>query len=411
MSGTQFISNSAALGGGGIAVDGGDSIIMGGYLARNRCASPGCLGGGAFIARGLSLTGTQFISNSAVGNGGGLAHHPFSGDPAGRLVNALFASNSALSDGTDLYLDSPGNVVVLHSTIANPTFGSGAGIYVSAGTVGITNTIVTSHSIGIQRAGGLVYEDYNLFSGDAVNTIGTVGGGNSFTGAPAFIDSSSDDYHLADTSAAIDAGVDAAVTSDFEGDARPQINGFDIGYDELQTITKCDLLAGKTYTFNPIQVQIKIDVLGSLTCLQVQQFNVNHSAATPNLQSGKYWTITPSGNPSGFMVDLTLPHNGLINPLACRYPGGLGGAGWDCTGIQSFTALTVTRQGVTQFSDWAVGNNVGPTAITMRNMATHTTEAVDQVLIVGVALIFGLGVALKRMRCRRSSFLKWVTRP
>ncbi len=158
------------------------------------------------------------------------------------------------------------------------------------------------------------------------------------------------------------------------------------------------MLAGNTYAFNPIQVQIKIDVLGSLTCLQVQQFNVNHSAATPNLQSGKYWTITPSGTPSGFVVDLTLPHNGFTNPRACRYPGGLGGAGWDCIGIQTFTALTITRQGVTQFSDWAVGNNVGPTAVTLRDIAAHTTEAVAQVLIVGVVLIFGLGVVLRRTR-------------
>ncbi len=232
LSGTEFISNSAALGGGGIAVDGGDSFIVD-KLARNRCVSPGCLGGGAFIARGLNLANTQFISNSAAGNGGGLAHHPFSGDPAGRVINTLFASNSAFYDGADLYLNSPGNVVILHSTIATPTLGGGAAIYVNAGTVGITNTIITSHSIGIQRGGGIVYENYNLFFGNGVNTIDTVGGGNSIIGALAFLDPATDDYQLTDTSAAIDAGVDAAVTSDFEGNGRPQINGFDIGYDEL----------------------------------------------------------------------------------------------------------------------------------------------------------------------------------
>lgn len=42
------------------------------------------------------------------------------------------------------------------------------------------------------------------------------------------------DYHIANGSAAQDAGVDARVTADFDGEARPSGRAPDIGADELQ---------------------------------------------------------------------------------------------------------------------------------------------------------------------------------
>jgi hypothetical protein len=40
------------------------------------------------------------------------------------------------------------------------------------------------------------------------------------------------DYHLGSGSAAIDEGANLGVGLDFDGDARPIGNGFDIGFDE-----------------------------------------------------------------------------------------------------------------------------------------------------------------------------------
>ena len=40
------------------------------------------------------------------------------------------------------------------------------------------------------------------------------------------------DYHLRSGSAAIDAGADAGIGFDLDGDPRPFGGGFDIGYDE-----------------------------------------------------------------------------------------------------------------------------------------------------------------------------------
>ena len=71
---------------------------------------------------------------------------------------------------------------------------------------------------------------------------------------------------------------------------------------------------------------------------------------------GIYWTITPVGSGT---ANLTLPHNLAGTPQACRF---VSGTTWDCDRTIS-TANTITRNGVSAFSDWAVGNNVAPTAV------------------------------------------------
>ena len=104
-------------------------------------------------------------------------------------------------------------------------------MYVEAGTVNITNTVVASYSVGLQRAGGTLNENYNLFAGVATPYNGTVvSGGNSITGTAAFADAVL--YRLSEASTAIDNGTNVGVMSDFEGEARPLGPGFDIGWDE-----------------------------------------------------------------------------------------------------------------------------------------------------------------------------------
>src|SRR5262249_48862702 len=110
---------------------------------------------------------------------------------------------------------------------------TGAALYVVTGSVGITDTIFTSHTIALEQAGGTVFQDYNLFFGNGTNSAGAVGGGaHSLTGNPRFVNPEGDNYHLGSGSLAVDAGTNAGVSSDFEGDPRPQGLGFDIGFDE-----------------------------------------------------------------------------------------------------------------------------------------------------------------------------------
>lgn len=237
ITGSVFQNNLAVSQGGGLSnFSGGTVLVTNTHFIRNTSNGDG---GGAWLAAGTALGefyNTHFISNTAGGSGGGLYH----GGP-GQVVNTLFARNTASGNGAALFLGGSGNVQILHTTIASPAQVNGAGIFVAAGTVGISDTIVASHTVGIRREGGAgAIENYNLFFGNAVNLTGTLpvaSGGQSLTCNPAFANPAADDYHLVNGSAAINAGANVGVAADFEGDARPSQGGFDIGFDENTTHT------------------------------------------------------------------------------------------------------------------------------------------------------------------------------
>ncbi len=52
------------------------------------------------------------------------------------------------------------------------------------------------------------------------------------TGDPAFVNPAAGNYHIGQSSAAMDRGVDASVTADIDGEARPQGSGYALGADE-----------------------------------------------------------------------------------------------------------------------------------------------------------------------------------
>jgi hypothetical protein len=227
ISGTQFISNTSEKYGGG-AYAGPQMIMTGGLFQGNVSVSSD--GGGLSASGGAAITGTMFISNSAGLSGGGAS---FDGWGA-RIVDAVFAHNTAAS-GASIELEQivgePSEF--LHVTIADSSPNPGAAIAVFSGTLGITNSIIASHAIGISNTGGTVYQDYNLFSGNVLTQAGAVAGGiHSLNSNPAFVSPATGDYHILFGSAAMDRGVDAGVTSDIDGDARPHGRGFDIGADE-----------------------------------------------------------------------------------------------------------------------------------------------------------------------------------
>lgn len=56
---------------------------------------------------------------------------------------------------------------------------------------------------------------------------------------PLFVDSVGDDYHLRTGSPCINAGTDAGIVADIDGDTRPDGCFFDIGADEFITGVEC----------------------------------------------------------------------------------------------------------------------------------------------------------------------------
>jgi hypothetical protein len=107
-------------------------------------------------------------------------------------------------------------------------------------TVIISNTIIVSQTVGITVTAGntAVLEGMLWGSGIWANGVDWVGEGTVNEGAiniredPGFVDPLNDDYHLAAGSAAIDAGIDAGVLFDIDGDPRPVGPRPDIGADE-----------------------------------------------------------------------------------------------------------------------------------------------------------------------------------
>jgi predicted outer membrane repeat protein len=223
---TQFIGNIARGFGGGI-YSLGTSSLTDVLFVNNQCTNG--KGGALYSDGNMTVNKVQFIRNTAR-EGGGLYHAL--GD--GNVENSLFAQNiSTDTPGMAMLLASNGTTEVRHVTIAGFEDGGGSAIEIVAGHADITSTIISFHDVGINNNASM-HQDFNLFFGNPVDLHGGgSGSGNSLNGDPLFADPAGDDYHISEGSAAIDAGTDAGVNSDFDGDPRPMGEGFDIGFDEI----------------------------------------------------------------------------------------------------------------------------------------------------------------------------------
>jgi hypothetical protein len=236
--GNTFSGNTAQVGG-GLALSESSATLTANTLQANVAAD----GGGAwFVNCGVVLNGNTILSNTAstgsTGWGGGLyldggaavladnvilANHATLGgglhltdQDTATLKNNIVADNQAEDAGSGLYIER-GSSRLWHTTLARNTGGDGSGLHIGGsygtGTVALTNTILVSQTVGITVAAGTI----NLW------------------GDPAFVNPSAGDYHLGQGSAAIDAGIDAGVTTDIDGDPRPLGLGFDLGADEFRS--------------------------------------------------------------------------------------------------------------------------------------------------------------------------------
>ncbi|NIO69597.1 MAG: hypothetical protein GTN71_11340 [Anaerolineae bacterium] len=231
LSGNTVTDNTASERGGGLYLWSSDATLSGNAVMSN---TTGYSGGGLFLqfSDNAALSGNAVISNTAQ-VGGGL--YLWGSDAT--LTNNVVADNQATSSGSGLGIrdSSPS---LLHTTIARNSGGSG--VFVTSlsgdyGTVALTNTILVSHShsVGIDvMAGNTATLESTLWYGNVTDWVGAgtiVTGTHNYWGDPLF---ATDGYHLMDGSAAIDKGVDAGVTTDIDGDSRPQGSAPDLGADE-----------------------------------------------------------------------------------------------------------------------------------------------------------------------------------
>ena len=229
--GNTISFNSVTRGGGGFFGDG--PVTLAGNAFISNTAE---MGGGLLIpdATGAEITGNTFSGNYASSQGGGL--DLWGGNPI--LTNSIIADNQSDGVGSAIHA-SESSLRLLHNTIARNTGGDGSGIYASTNSdVSITNTLIVSHTVGlyVHFDASASLESTLWGNGIWVNGLDWDGGGtinhsNDHWGNPDFVDYLAGDYHIGENSDAIDAGIDAGVTVDFDNLPRPyQLP--DIGADE-----------------------------------------------------------------------------------------------------------------------------------------------------------------------------------
>lgn len=230
-----FDHNIAQTDGGGVLAF-GQAAVYGSRFSHNQSNNRG---GALYVGSILTITHSAFTDNSG-GRGGAVYHGVFTG----YVENSLFARNTASIAGDHLFLNGSATVALRHVTAVGSN--GGTAVHVVNSSVSISNTLIASHTVGVNNLSGSVVQDYNLFFGNGADTQGVVSGGaHNASGDPRFMAPAQGNFHLGAGSAAIDTGVDAGVLTDYDGEIRPLGAGFDIGFDEANTI------AGLVITFAP----------------------------------------------------------------------------------------------------------------------------------------------------------------
>ncbi len=402
MTNTNFIGNVGTSRGGGVYISAAANMV-GGFIQANQCTAT-CLGGGLFTAGTLSLTGTQFLSNTTDAQGGGAylsgasvitnaifatngggngAGAYFTSTVASQVVNSLFARNSASSNGSAIYVANAAPLSLIHATLADGT-GSQA-IYVASGAMHITNTLISTHTAGIQVASGSASEDYGLFSAVTTPYIGTVNtGGHSITGTAAFFDTTY--YTLTVSSHAIDIGTNAGVNVDYFGNSRPQGNGFDAGYYESPFTAYADLGIAKTATPN-------IAAVGGMLTYTLSISNQGHVIA-PNVVLTE---ALPAG--VGFVAGsvITPGGSGSCSATGCNLgeliAGGYATATFTVTAPNSAGVITNTA-GITASNDNITSNNFAALTTTVLSVDVSIAKTASAASVtVGGRLTYTLVIS------------------
>ncbi|MEE8392627.1 MAG: right-handed parallel beta-helix repeat-containing protein, partial [Anaerolineae bacterium] len=225
--------------GGGLYLYNSAAQLIGNTIISNTSDS----GGGLYLSNSdATLSGNTVSSNTANYDGGGLYLYSsqtlnplYMLGSGANLINNVIADNHALGVGSGIYIGVGGSTPRLwHTTIARNTGGDGSGVYMDFyGTLTLTNTILISQTVGITvTAGNVAILDGVLWYSNTTNTggAGTITVTNAYTGTPAF---ASDGYHLTASSAAINRGASAGVTTDIDGQLRDAAP--DLGADEYRT--------------------------------------------------------------------------------------------------------------------------------------------------------------------------------
>lgn len=199
--GNHFLNNQATWGGGMQSYYDLGSLINGNYFSGNQSSSLG-----AAIDIVIVKTPPMSLTNNILINN----HSPY----------------GAMALRSDWHLS---NAFVAHNTFYDNDFALSIHYHM---TTTMMNNVVVSNTLGISTtdATAVLTQTHTLFWANGNDGLR---GEHPIDGDPAFAHPEWGDLHLTSASPAIDAGLDAGLANDFDGEARPSGGGYDIGADEF----------------------------------------------------------------------------------------------------------------------------------------------------------------------------------
>lgn len=403
---STIANNSATTAGGGIYVSpaNGPAHISGSVFSGNTNSNGSAIATSSG-ANALFITGTAFLNNSGSAVNSqmavNLANSNFSGN-TGAVGSGLYMNTTTypvtltqvITTTNDFYIRSP--------FINNGTFTQTGGTTTFAGSAGqpVTGTGTTTfmHVNFANTTGVVLYTPLSLTgyltkSGLLTQTAGTL----SFVGTGVQNLNTTNVTTFTNLAIGSDSIVNEVVAaSNVTVNGTLTNNGI---IRKRQTISAAGAyafgLAGGPINGANLSLNVTAD---AFTYITVDRYDRNHANRTGTSAAygvgwGNYWAITPTGSGT---VNVTLPtaFAAGANTKACRYAAG---AGWNCAAT-SYTANTVTRNGVSTFSDWASGN-ASPTAVTLRDLSAAANISPIANGVLGAALL-ALGLRLLGWRVK-----------
>ncbi|MCA9970604.1 MAG: hypothetical protein KC425_10340, partial [Anaerolineales bacterium] len=211
---SSFYTNTATTSGGAVYLDGGTLALRQSRFYTNTAPSTtaGRGGGALFVQNGIvSADNNLFVANQAGEDGGAIFLNGAIPNTA-QLWNNTFVANQAGDAGGAIANNAATGVAVVNALL-------------------IQNTAVSGGAVAQTGAGSISVTYSDIWQNSTPELAGTISLGNNFSADPRFADPL---YRLDRGSPALDAGSPAtSLTVDFEDDARPADQGYDVGYDEL----------------------------------------------------------------------------------------------------------------------------------------------------------------------------------
>src|SRR5919197_2082210 len=265
----------------GVDVHTGANWIIRDNVFRNLVAPPGGLAGPALLMWNHSsntIAERNLFINCARGISYGLQVVGF--DHSGGIIrnNMIFRGAGQPGDVGIMVADSPNTQVLNNTVFLSGTYGTPIE-YRFAG----TQTVV----IGNNLLDGAIWARDGATGVEAANLPGAQ--------ASTFVNAAGGDLHLvASATSAIDRGLNsAAVTSDFDGEARPQGSAYDIGADEFGATAITYYIVGRVVDVNGAAVaSTSVALSGSQS--RTATTDANGAFSFASLAAGGTYTVTPS---------------------------------------------------------------------------------------------------------------------